>query len=236
MANDLQGVQTGQSNDTTVSKADINKLTADNATLKQSLETLQAQVTDPDYIAYVEGKRSGHNNQQVQQQPQQVNMQHVDLSKMTVGQFQHFLAQQQQEFAKVAINPQLQAMNQTLTNLSAKLELKDAESSYEDFNEYRNDIYNILSTSGNELTIDQAYHIARSNRPPVEGDGTTTVEAPKTITSMVTPYQTRSSSEKPGTTIPLDNDGAKKFGTKEAAALDAWSQVAARHGISGDTI
>ena len=229
-----QGVQNGQTNDNTVSKADIQKMSADNATLKSTLESLQAQLTDPDYVSYVEGKRNSQNNQN--QQTQAPNMQNADLSKLTVAQFQQFLAHQQQEFAKVAINPQLQAMNQTITNLAVKLELQDAESTYDDFNDYRTAIYNILSTSGNELTIDQAYHIARSNRPPVEGEGTTTVEAVKPIQLSNQPYQTRSSSEKPGTTIPVDGDGARKFATKEAAALDAWSQVSAKFGISGDTI
>ena len=233
MANEHQGAQNGQNNDTTVSKADLDKLSADNASLKTTLDTLQQQLTDPDYVAYIESKRSNNQAQARPVTPQ--DMQNVDLSKLTVGQFQQYLAYHQQEFAKTVLAPQLNAMNQTLTNLQAKLELADAERAYDDFNDYRQEVYNILSTAGNELTIDQAYKIAKGNNPTPASEGEK-VETPKPMTLTNTTYRTQSNSEKPGNMTPVDGDGVKKFATKESAALDAWSQVAAKHGISGDTI
>lgn len=201
-------------NNDLVPKADFDRVRvqADEAT--KGLESLKAQLLDPNYLEYLEHKNAGGQKPAAPTRP-------ANLNSMSIDDLQKLIADSSMNAVRAALNPVYTRLNE----VQAKLELEDVRTKYADFDKHSDAVTGILQTSPNELTIEQAYIIAKANAP---------AEAPKEAPK--TPAKAPVASEKPGTTVPLSNDTVTSFKNPAQAGMAAWSEVAAKHGISGDTI
>ena len=202
-----------------VPKSEFDKVQADASEAKKGLESLKSQLLDADYLSYLENKRQ---NSQTQAKPvsdlSNINIKNVDMQGLINLIEQHSLAKIQQ-----VVGPQIQNLYGRLTDVQAVLELDNVRSRYDDFDEYQQDITNILERAQNDITIEQAYLQAKGLNP-------NKVQAQQPETRQ--PQR----SERPGTVVPLDGETVRVFKNAEEASMAAATEVLARHGLSGDTI
>lgn len=93
---------------------------------------------------------------QQQQQPQQPQLTEEDLNRLTNTQLLQLMNNQ--------VSSQVSQVMQAVVALSVKEEIKEARGAYEDFDSLKGDIHRI-ATAQPHLSIDQAYHLAKANKP-----------------------------------------------------------------------
>lgn len=206
-----------------VPKSDFERLQTQAADATKGLETLKNQLLDKDYLDFLEAKRSG-NNRPSGLQAGTPNLENVDLKNLDMKGLVQLIQQHSLAVVTQAVGPQLQKLTGAITDVQAVLELDQARQKYEDFDDFSKDVTAILEHANNDLTIEQAYLMARAQKPPAAPDaGKPPAKAP-------------GQSERPGSVVPLEGETVKTFKSPEAASQAALSEVMARHGLSGDSI
>lgn len=199
-----------------VPKSDYDKLQAETSETKKGLASLKDQLLDKDYLEFLESRKNPQ-SMQTQKPITQADIRNMDTASLVKLVNDTVLATMNQ-----ALTPVFQAVNTRLTNMEAGQEVNKVAGDYEDFNDYRDDVAAILEKAPNDITIEQAYLMAKASRAP-EAPAPSNVRQP-------------ARSERPGTIIPLSGDTVKTFKSSEEAANAAAAEVLARHGIQGDTI
>lgn len=198
----------------TVPKAEFEQVKSKAEEATRTMETLKNQLLDPEYLSYLESKRAPR------AAAPSAPMQTVNMANMTLEQLQTMIRDGVANTVQEALKP----FNTRLSDVMVKQELADAMKKFPDFDEYRGKITEVFQTSQNELTIEQAYHLAKSQ---------SSMEAPKTETPKA---KAPASNEKPSASVPVDGETMKAFKTPEAAGNAAWNEVASKYGLSGDSI
>lgn len=205
-------------NTQTVSKADYDRLQSQMVEQNRSLENLRGELTSPDYLDYRAAKNAPRAAAPVAGTP-------INLSNMTLEQLQAVMAQSMAPTIQATLRPLLERMD----NLDAQQELDIVMRKYEDFETYRDQVGTILNGAKNELTIEQAYLMAKATNP----DAQPSAENPPAAGA---PKSGPKGNERPSANVPVDGDTIKNFKTAQEAGNAAWQEVAAKHGLSGDTI
>lgn len=218
MASDAAG--TTQEN--TVSKTDFDKVSSQNAELSKSLESLKGQLLDTDYLSYLENKKAG---KVVPPQTGAQNNTNVSVANLTLGQLQQVIAAQMGQ----TLNDFGKPIYERLNAIGAQQEVEHIRSKYADFDDFRDQTVAILeSTPNTELNIEQAYLIAKAsaaNNAPSEE-----------VASEGKASESTKGNEKPGGTVPLPGESAKRFKDPQDAGSQAWAEVRSKYGLTGDTI
>lgn len=199
-----------------IPKSEYEKLQAETAETRKGLESLKSQLLDKDYLDFLDSKRHASPSANTQ------GVTTADIRNMDTASLVKLVNDTVLATMNNALTPVFQAVNTRLTNMEAGQEASNVAATYDDFVDYRDDVAAILEKSPNDITIEQAYLMAKATRAP-EAAPTASVQQPQR-------------SERPGTIIPLSGDTVKTFKTSEAAAMAAASEVLARHGIQGDSI
>jgi hypothetical protein len=194
-----------------VAKTDLDKVSTELATsrkelskVEKELQNAKLELLSPEYVAYLEGKNEGAKTKP-KATDSGVNLE--DLSrKELVDLLGKELAGALDDFRKQHIDP----VRTSVQDLIAREEVRICEKRYDDFNDFRKDMIEIVKKN-DSIGIDEAYKIAKANRK-LEKDKAEKEAAIK------------ASSEKPGgpagsTTTKTD------FKDKKAAGEDAWSKV-----------
>lgn len=210
-------------NETTVSKADFDKLASQNADLSKSLDGLKGQLLDTDYLSYLESKKAGAAKPAV---PASGNPNNLSVASLTLEQLQQVIAAQ----VGHAFNEFGKPIFARLNNLDARQEVETVREKYADFEEFKDQVVSILeSTPNTELNIEQAYLIAKAN---AINAGEASANGEREQKEEKAPQ----GGEKPGGTVPLPGETAHRFKNPEEAGAKAWAEVRERHGLTGDTI
>jgi len=195
-----------------VPKDDFEKLTTDSKTavekLRGELDQAKLSLLDPEYIAYLEKKKS----------PAATAASAIkdeDIAKMTSKQILDLAVDRVRDELLPQYEQKIGRLNATLSDVLAMLELQEVMKAHDDFETYRDKTKEILESSPTPLTIEQAYLLAKvgSIKPTEETDD----EKGRKV---------KSGTEKPSGTIPRETITPKSFGKdKNAAANDAWDTV-----------
>lgn len=161
--------------------------------LKQQVEEAKGQLLSQEYLEYIEQKKAPKKEQK---------------------------AGETEEVK--ALRSQLSELRTAQAELAAHVELEQVRKAHPDFEDYRKDVQKILETSKTDLTIDQAYYMAKGQKEPKPAEKKE--EKPDF------------SSEKPGGIYPPPNQTDKKFKNELDAGMDAATQVMAKYGLSGNTL
>lgn len=183
-----------------VPKEEMGKLNQEVDTLRKSLEEAKLELVSPEYIEFLAAKKD-----------RKVTQADVDKAKAAGLPAE-----------AVAIIEELKGRivrtESVLQNMAAVLELKEVESKYPDFKDYRDDVQKLLEADKTgSLSFEQAYYQARGMKPP----------APKGDVAS-------RSNEKPGGFLPPE--ASRVFKTDYEASQDAANQVRTKYGIVGDII
>jgi hypothetical protein len=205
--------QTQTNPEPTVSKAEFDRLASQVSEKERSLETLKQQLLSPEYITFLESQNAPKTRTNITNQA-------INLSNMSLDQLRALVREEGEAVVKQAIAP----FAGRLTEVQATLEANAVRAKYADFNDYAPKVVEILENS--DVTIEQAYLMAKG-RTGIEKEN-----SPKREESKKTPPV----SEKPGNTVPLEGDTITKFKNETEAGMAAWSAIAKKHGLSGDTI
>ena len=180
-----------------IPKAELETL---KTTYEQSIADLQKKVSEaqsailaPDYLEYLDAKKSLNKGQKVEG-----NDEVKELRK------------------------QLADTRAALAEVAAAQELETVIKAHPDFNDVRKDVQKILEESKTELTIEQAYLIAKAQKPPAE-------KKPEE-------KKPEFGNEKPSGVYPVEGDSSKKFKNENDAAQAAANEVLAKYGINGGVI
>lgn len=223
MPEENQGGQNGQNNTPTVPKADFDRLQAQVAEGNRTLENLRSELTSPEYIEY----RASKNRPPA---PATNNGQPVTLGNMSLEQLQQMMVQSVGATVQTVLKPILERID----NLDAQQELDIVMRKYEDFEDVRDQVANILNTAKNELTIEQAYLMAKAQQPAGEENQQQAPAAGQKGAPAGRPAP--QGNERPSSNVPVEGDTIKKYKDANDAGQAAWNEVAARHGLQGDKI
>lgn len=163
------------------------------ADLKKQVEDTKAQLLDSNYLEYLDQKKA-------------------PKGQKTEG------SEEVKELKK-----QLAEMRAAMAEVAASQELEQVMKAHPDFNDVRKDVQKILEESKTDITIEQAYFIAKAQKPPAKEEG-----KPKEKLEFTT--------EKPSGVYPVEGDSEKKFKNENEAAQAAANEVLAKYGISGGVI
>lgn len=219
MSDPVQTPVSGQTNELTVPKSELDKIQASNTELSRNLETLKNQLLDTEYLQYLEAKkgRTTSSNANSTNTPN-VNS---NIGSLTLAQLQQVVAQQIGQAMETTMKPVYGRINE----MSAKLEVEDVRARYQDFDEFKDQVVQILeSTPNTELSIEQAYKIAKADKM-----ATPAAEPEKEVKAPT-------GNEKPGGTVPLAGESAQRHKDSNAAGQAAWNEVRGKYGLHGDTI
>lgn len=176
---------------------------------KQAIETMQRQVEEAktqllsqEYLEFISNKKMGKDKES-------------EGSKNESG-----------EEVK-QLRTQLAELRAAQAEIAAAQELDHVIKSHADFEDYRKDVQKILETSKNDLTIEQAYLMAKGQKEPGK-ESEEDKEKNKKKESF--------SNEKPGGIYPPSKDSEKKFKSELDAGIDAANTVLAKYNISGGVI
>lgn len=199
----------------TVSKADFDRVQTTLREKEQGLEALRGQLLDPKYLEFIAAK-----NTPAAPQP---GTQNVPIGQMSLADLTALI----DRATSNAIAPRFAQLENVISNVDAKIELREVMERHADFETFRPKVVEILNGSRNELSIEQAYLIAKASTPVT----------PATPPTPAAPAAPRAGTpEKPGGVLPVAGDTLPKFADAKAAGQAAWATVAAKHGVSGDTI
>lgn len=207
-----------------VPKTEFDKIQAQASASQQGLETLKSQLLDRDYLDYLEARKNGNQRPAAPQSA----LTNVDLKNLDMAGLVELIQKHTLAVVTQSVGPKLHAMRGTLTDVQAFIELDQVRGKYEDFDTYSKDVTSILERTQNDLTIEQAYLMAKAQAP--------LADAGEDKTGAAKPTGAGSRSERPTNVIPLDGETVKTFKDANAAGQAAASEVLARHGLSGDTL
>lgn len=190
--------------------------------LKKSLEDMRLQLLDPSYLDYLEDRKKGKSA------PAPVDT--GDLTEAEINSLRpHQLLKLAEKRASAAVLNQLQgtidkqfkAVNSQMSNIAAYLELMEVKEQYPDFDQYKDDVKTILDKSQTELTISQAYLMAKGEKAP----------------SKAVPENPPKGGERPGGRLPLiSEEGPEKFKNEAEAIAATEKQFREKYGIKGETL
>lgn len=210
-------------NEPTVSKTDFDKVNAQNAQLSKDLEGLKNQLLDTDYLNYLESRKQGAKPQAAANNPGA----NTNIANLTLAQLQQVIAAQLGQ----TLNEFGKPIYERLNAVSAAQEVDAVRGKYADFDDFRDQTVAVLeSTPNTELSIEQAYLIAKANAMNEAGGGQEGQEGQPQQSQEV------KSNEKPGGTVPLPGETAERFKDPQSAGTAAWNQVRQKYGLTGDTI
>lgn len=158
--------------------------------IKDELEQAKMSLLDPEYIDYLESKKA---------KPSTEDMVSKDPNLPSKAEFD-------------ALKKELHMTKSSVQDVLAVIELKNTEEKYSDFKDYKDDVKAILESSRAPLTFEQAYLIAKSQKPPKASDKP---NDPKPHTSY----------EKPSSSVPGDDLAKKDFKDANEAGSDAWDKA-----------
>jgi len=193
-------------------KEEVDKLTTSAAKEKEEMQSKidQANMSllDPDYIAFKESKNK---------KPEaNTYAGAVDVDNMTQKQLvDHILKAVDSRVEPLTSD--VKSNKRTVADVLAVIELENTQKKYSDFNDHRDTIKKIIETSEAPLTFEQAYFIAKGNKP-----------ADKTPAEPAKP-----GSEKPTGSVPAESLKPKDFKDESSAADDAWDKTV---GAGKDTL
>ncbi len=219
MSEQVNVAQTGQTNETTVPKSELDRIQASNTELTKNLETLKNQLLDTEYLQYLEAKKGRTTSSNATS----TNIPNVNsnIGSLTLAQLQQVVAQQIGQAMETTMKPVYGRINE----MSAKLEVEDVRSRYSDFDDFKDQVVSILeSTPNTELSIEQAYKIAKADKLGEPAAAPAQEEKKPT------------GNEKPGGTVPLAGESAQRHKDSNAAGQAAWNEVRGKYGLAGDTI
>lgn len=176
--------------------------------LKTELDQAKMSLLDPEYIEYLEAKKS-RTAQNTARIPDG-----TDLSKLSPAQLLDLATSKAVELLETKAGERFRRIETAVSDLLAVAELQQVEGKYKDFNDYRDDVAKILEDSRSNLTIEQAYKLAKQNKAENEP------EEKKAQTKKPAP------SEKPTGSAPAEGFDRRSFKSKSEAADAAWEQVA----------
>lgn len=185
------------------SKAETEKLRAE-------LEQAKMSLLDPEYIAHLES-RKGRESQPVRD----ASAGEIDIDSLTPKQLLQVAINQAVQATEERSAKRFSKIESALSDTLALLELRDVESKYKDFADYRNDVAKILEDPKSNLTIEQAYKLVKADR----------LSQKEADTKEETPTRRAVTSEKPSNTVPAENMQRRSFKSSRDAADDAWDQV-----------
>lgn len=198
----------------TVPKTEFDRVTAEAKDAKQGLEAVRNQLLSQDYLDYLAAKNAKPAAPAAATLP-------TNLGAMTLAELTAYIDKRTVEL----VNPTITNIQTVLKDVQVKQELEEVRERHDDFETLRPKIVEILSSAANDLTIEQAYYMAKAQAPAKAA----TPPAP-----AATPPQ--KGNERPGGTLPVSGDTLPKFKDGKDAGQAAWASVAAKHGILGDTI
>lgn len=196
----------------TASKAEVDKL-------KSELDQAKMSLLDPELIAAMEDRKAKLDKSKAAVLPEG----EIDVDKLTPKQLLNYALQKSVELVETRLDGRFRRSEQALSDVLAVLELKSVEEKYDDFGEYRTRIVELLEDPKSQLTIEQAYKLARSENPEASKGGEKSKES----------GGKKPSGEKPTGSAPATEFKPKEFKDKTAASLDAWDQVV---GAGKDTL
>lgn len=206
---------TNQPTNDLVPKTEVTKVQNQLQETTKSLDAMRNQLLDPSYLEFLESKKIAP----VARTNTPTNL---NLANMSIDDLRKVIAEQTAEAVKNVVSPLFVRIN----DIQAKQELDDVKSRYPDFADYQDKVVAILDANPkSDITIEQALLIAKGGSQK-EAPAKTEVKDLKIPTSV----------EKPGTTVPLSGDTLKTFKNGAEAGNAAWKEVAAKHGLQGDTI
>ena len=175
---------------------------------KMKVERDQAKMSllDPEYISHLESKRVSAEKSAARIPDG------TDLSRLSPQQLLDLAVSKAVEMVEGKVGERFRRNETAISDLLAVAELRAVEDRYKDFNDYRDDVAKLLEDPRSNLTIEQAYKLAKQNaseKAPAK---------PET--------KKPASSEKPTGTTPADGFERAKFKSKVDAADAAWDAVA----------
>jgi len=170
--------------------------------LEKELENAKMELLSPDYLNYIESKQSKGKKSDIDNPD--------EIEGMTNTQLINYLSEKLSEAFDSFTKDNIAPLKNSVADLVAREEVRMCEAKYKDFNEYRPDMIKLVNSNEN-LRIEEAYKIAKSNRK---------IEKEREEAER----EAKATAEKPGgpagrTTVPKD------FKSKNDAANDAWEQV-----------
>ncbi len=199
----------------TVPKTEFERVQAEARDSKQGLESLKSQLLSQDYLDYLESKKT------TKPAASTTDLSKIQVGTLSLAELTTYIDQRTQAVANEVNKPHLTR----ISNVEAKLELNEVKEKYDDFKTFQPKVVEILQNAANDLTIEQAYLLAKAQAP-----------AAPAATPAATPAPAKPSNERPGGTLPVAGDTSKQFKDGVTAGTAAWASVAAKHGITGDTI
>jgi superfamily II DNA or RNA helicase len=156
--------------------------------VKEELEQAKMSLLDPEYIDYLESKKEKPAERDAANEAGLPTKTEFDALKKELG------------MTKAAVQDVL-----------AVIELKNTEEKYADFKDYKDDVKAILESSRAPLTFEQAYLIAKSQKPKEPAKSADPKQAP--------------AYEKPSGSVPGSDLDKKDFKDADEASSDAWDKV-----------
>lgn len=143
----------------------------------------------------------------------------VDFDSMSNTQLVQFLSQRLDE----ALGARLSSVETTVETLKVLREIDKAEAKHEDFWDYKDEIKSI-SIRNPTLSIEEAYQLAKSGKPPKEKGKEGEEKVVTTRTEKLLKLPPRVSGEKPTGVAPSATKTGQTKGIKSAAEK-AWDDV-----------
>ena len=202
------GDQKNSDDQNTIAKEDHDKVVAElnsqkdkNSAVEKELITAKSELLDPEYISFLEEKGKAKT---------EIMAGGDDLEKLSRKEFVNFLEVGLKNYLNDFSNKTLHPVKASIQELIAREEVRRCEKVYTDFDEYRQDMIEVVKKDDG-VNIEQAYKIAKANRK-IDKDDKEKQDA------------INSSKEKPGG-ISGGSAQTKEFANKDTAADDAWDSV-----------
>lgn len=201
-----------------VPKEELDKVLNSKKELESKLDEAKLSLLDPEYIQFLESKKGKQAGKAVTKAIDSIT--DDDIEHLSSKQLLELAVSRSMEAVSSVYDAKLQTQANTISDLLAYIELQETQKQHPDFNDYRDRIKEIIGTSQAPLTYEQAYMIAKGEKP---------VE----VTDEQKKKSAKTATEKPTNTVPAKEMQVKTFASKSAAAEDAWDQVV---GASKDSI
>lgn len=212
-----------QAKEEMVSKADFEKIqsqlsetTKQTDKLRKERDEAKLEVLNPEYLTWLEQKeKTGTTTRETTAKAADSlgideatleGMSRKEFLKLAVGATAQHLA----KHMGPAFDKEIKSIKSTVSDITANLEVKEAEKKYPDFWDYKDQMID-LTKRNDGLRIEDAYKIAKQNIK-LEKDAQEKAEA------------LRAQSEKPGG-VAKTSTTPKEFKDSSEASEDAWSRI-----------
>ncbi len=198
--------------------------------IRGEFETMRNQLINPDYIAYLNNKNKKPTDEKVTTAIGELTSEEIEsLPKARLLKLaEERTGEKITKTLTAQFNSQIENLRGTVEELIIKEELREVQGKYADFNDYRVDVKKILESSTNELTIEQAYKIAKATRPPKEEE-----KAPEKKEKSA---EQSKGSEKPTGSVPFNDLEKKEFKNEKEAGQAALEELRKKYPNLGDTL